>query len=140
MTYSMWTFKAEVSYAAHSTHHQGVNDIFALKSITVFSFSLYYTWQNDLRLYNRMILTVITIMFIYLGIVVIWNPWILIWHCRAANQSPRASDDNSALKVNIIVIFYLNPFYVNVPFLYPLKIFGFLKFSRDIEIEKRNFP
>ena len=59
----MWTFKAEVSYAAHSTHHQGVNDIFALKSITVFSFSLYYTWQNDLRLYNRMILTVITIMF-----------------------------------------------------------------------------
>ena len=49
-------------------------------------------------------------------------------------------DDNSALKVNIIVIFYLNPFYVNVPFLYPLKIFGFLKFSRDIEIEKRNFP
>ena len=59
----MWTFKAEVSYAAHSTHHQGVNDIFALKSITVSSFSLYYTWHNDLRLYNRMILTVIIIMF-----------------------------------------------------------------------------
>ena len=44
------------------------------------SFSLYYTWLNDLRLYNCMILAMIIIMFIYSGIVVIWDPWILIWH------------------------------------------------------------
>ena len=61
-----------------SACHQGVNDIFALKSITVSSFfdfqkheditvrrrdedvtlssfSLYYVWRNDLHLHNRMI-------------------------------------------------------------------------------------
>ena len=43
------------------------------------AFSLYYTWRNDLRLYNSMILAIIIIMFIYSGIV-IWDPWILICH------------------------------------------------------------
>ena len=43
-------------------------------------------------------------MFTYSGIVVIGNPWILIchpqcneWHCRAANQNPRASNYNNAI-------------------------------------------
>ena len=75
------------------------------EDITVFSFSLYHTWRNDPRLYNRMILTkIIIIMFTYSGIVVIGNPWILIchpqcneWHCRAANQNPRASNYNHAI-------------------------------------------
>ena len=63
--------------------NQGINDIFALKSITVYSFSdcqkhedntvsslsLSYIWRNGLSLYNRMILAII--MFIYSGIVVI---------------------------------------------------------------------
>ena len=53
-------------------------------------------------------------MFIYSGIVVIWDPRILICYSpvsfvslslrRAANQNPRASNDNNALKMNIIVI------------------------------------
>ena len=81
-----------------STRHQGV--IFTQKSITlssffdcqkhediavrwrdeditVPSFSLSYTWRNDLRLYNRMILAM---MFIYSDIIVIWDLWILICH------------------------------------------------------------
>ena len=81
-----------------SAHHQGVNDILALKSIAASSFydcqkhedilvkklqrdediivsslSLYYTWHNDLHLFNHMILTIIIINFIYLGIVTIWD-------------------------------------------------------------------
>ena len=35
------------------------------EDITVSLFSLYYTWRNDLRLYNRTILTITIIMFIY---------------------------------------------------------------------------
>ena len=49
------------------------------EDITVSPFSLYYTWRNNLRLYNRMILAII-IMFVYSGIVVIGEPWILICH------------------------------------------------------------
>ena len=96
--------RAEVSFSAR---HQDVNDILALKSISVSSFSdcqkheditvktsqwaekmktlvssfsFYHTWRNDLRLYNLMILAIKIIKFIYLGIVVIWDPWILICH------------------------------------------------------------
>ena len=49
------------------------------EDIAVSSFSLYYTWLNDLRLYNCMILAIIIIMMIsiYSGIVVIWDHWIL---------------------------------------------------------------
>ena len=69
---------AEISF---SVHHEGINNIFTLKSITVSSFSLYYTWCYDLRLYNSMILAIIIIiMFIYSGVVVIWEPWIFICH------------------------------------------------------------
>ena len=50
------------------------------EDITVSSFSLYYTWRNDLRLHNRMIWAIIIAMFIYSGIVVIWDSWILICH------------------------------------------------------------
>ena len=68
--------RAEISFSAH---HQAVKDVFALTGITVSSFSncqkheditvrrrdediivssfsLNYTWRNDLRLHNRMIL------------------------------------------------------------------------------------
>ena len=57
-------------------------------------------------------------MFIYSGIGVAWNPWILICHlpvsfvpckCRPANQSLRASSNNKALKMNITVIFKMSP-------------------------------
>ena len=47
-----------------------------MKTLSVL-FSLYYTWCNKLCLYNQITWAVI-IMFIYLGIFVIWNPWILI--------------------------------------------------------------
>ena len=76
--------RVEISFSAR---HQGVNGIFALKSMTVSSFSdcqkheditvrwsvetitvslfcLYYTWRNGLRLYNCMTLAMIIIMFI----------------------------------------------------------------------------
>ena len=92
--------RAEISFSAR---HQGVNYIFALKNMTVSSFSnrrkheditvkklqwdediagssfsLYYTWCNGLCFYNRMILAMIKIMFIHLGIAFIWEPGILI--------------------------------------------------------------
>ena len=60
------------------------------------SFFLYGTWHNYPRFYNCMILGIITIMFIYLVIVAIWDPWILIFHspvsfvrqiCRAETSS-----------------------------------------------------
>ena len=41
------------------------------EDIRVSSFSLYYVWRNDLLLYNRTILAIILVMFIYLKIVVI---------------------------------------------------------------------
>ena len=66
--------QAEISFLAH---HQGVNDIFTLESITVSS--LYYTSCNDLHLYNDIILAII-IMFIYSSLIVIWDSWILICH------------------------------------------------------------
>ena len=85
----------------------------------------YYTWRNDLRLYNRMtlstiIIMIITIMFIYSGINFILDPRILI--CRApvsfvpsvlrrtqmtlsvGKSKSAASNGNNALRMNIIVI------------------------------------
>ena len=136
--------RAEISF---SVRHQGINDIFVLKSTTLPSFSdcqkheditvrwrdgdysviisLYHTWRNDLRLYNRMILAttiIITIiMFIYSGIVVIWESWILIYHppvpfVRSASRraqmtlsdeksSPRDSNENNALKMNALLLY-----------------------------------
>ena len=59
--------------------HEGITVRWRDEDITVSSFSLYLTWRNDLRLYNRMILAIIIItMFIYSGIVVIWDTWILL--------------------------------------------------------------
>ena len=101
-----------------SACHQGVNDIFALKSISVFIFQLPKTWRhyseditvrwrdeditvssfslkwrNDLGLYNRMILALI-IMFIYSGIVVIWDNCILVCYlqCHFVRQIRLSSD------------------------------------------------
>ena len=85
------------------------------ENTTASSFSLYYTWCDGLRSHNCIILAIIIMMFIYSEIVVIWDPWFLIyhtlvsvvhkWHYRTTNQNPRASNDNNTLKTNIIVIF-----------------------------------
>ena len=88
---------------------------------TLFSFSLHYEWCNDLHLNNRMILAII-ITFIQSDIAVIWDSRIWFatpqcrfslpfcvghkWNCRVANQNPWASNDNNALKINIIVILF----------------------------------
>ena len=124
---------SEKSYQkiSFSTRHQGVNDIFALKSsvfifrlsktwrhysedITVSSCSQYYTWRNDLSLYYHIILAIMIIMFIYSGTVFIWDPWILNCHPPmsfvpfaspwAAYQNPKVSNDTNALKMKIIAI------------------------------------
>ena len=71
------------------------------EDITLSSFSLCYTWRNDLSLYNRMILAII-MMFICSGTVVILD------HCRVANLNPRASNDNNALKMNIVIFLRKN--------------------------------
>ena len=56
------------------------------------SFSLYYIRSNDLCLFNRMILAIIIIIiiiiiFIYSGIFVIWDSWILIYHPPVSSVS-----------------------------------------------------
>ena len=70
----------------------------------VFIFSLLHMTY----LYNRKILAIIIIMSIYSDIVVFETLgfWFATLHryCRAANQNLRASNDNNALKMNIIVI------------------------------------
>ena len=124
--------QAEASFSAC---HQGINDIFSLKSftvcsfsdcqkhdditmrwrdeyITVSSFSQYYTWHNDLHLYNMIL---VIIMFNYLGIVVIWDPWFWFstlqchlclmlhvrhkWHWYFFNDS--SSNDTSSMILEI---------------------------------------
>ena len=102
-------------------------------------FSLYYTWRNGVRLYNRMILAIIIIMLPFETVGFLVATLQCQWHCLAANQNSRASNDNNALKMNVIFTFHLSPFYANVPFLYPVNVFGFLTFSRGIEMEKGNF-
>ena len=79
-----------------------------MKTLTVSSFSLHYTWRSDLRLYNHMILAILKIMFIYSGIVVIWNTWILICQppvsfvsstlCRAQMTLPGSKSKSAGLK------------------------------------------
>ena len=60
-------------------------------SVFIFSFSL--KWRNDLGLYNRMILAII-IMFIYSGIIVIWDNCILVCYlqCHFVRQIRLSSD------------------------------------------------
>ena len=101
------------------------------EDVTLSSFSFYYTWHNDLRLYNRIVLAIIIIIiiiirFIHSGIVVIWDPLMLIfhlsvslvsstlgkclWHCRSNDivgweikihnnvYNKSTTNDNNALK------------------------------------------
>ena len=76
------------------------------EGITMSSFSLYYTWRNDLRLHNRISNNNNSVPL--LGH--------CCWHCRTANQNPRASNDSNALKMNIIVIFALARMDLTSPF------------------------
>ena len=117
----------EISFSAR---HQGINDILALKSITVSSFSSCpkheditvktLKWVEEMKTLQCLHFLSIThgvmtyvciIVFIYLSIVLIWDLWIWsatlqchLWHGLVANQNPWASNDNNTLKMNIVTL------------------------------------